>query len=315
MIQYSKNTRGVLAILITCILSWGFTFLGTHVFANYAVGLFIWLPVFIGGLSTVLYGYNNEVTKSDCRVITLFTFFAFFIGLLTFAFEGVICLIMAAPIGFLFTWIGHLLGYKIIKSKIINPSLVTVLLIISVPAIMGFEYSTKGNEENLRSVTTTIVINAPAEKVWKNVIAFPQLKEPTELLFKAGIAYPINAKIDGSGVGAIRHCNFSTGSFVEPITVWNEPSLLRFTVADQPASMKELSFYDLHPNHIHGYFISKYGQFRLLRQANGSTLLEGTTWYYNKIKPNLYWDLWSDYIIHKIHERVLTHIKEVAEKQ
>jgi hypothetical protein len=47
--------------------------------------------------------------------------------------------------------------------------------------------------------------------------------------------------------------------------------------------------------------------------ANGNTLLEGTTWYYNKIKPGLYWDLWSDYIIHKIHERVLNHIKDEAE--
>lgn len=221
---------------------------------------------------------------------------------------------MAAPIGLLFTWLGYLLGYEIIKSKIINTSLVAVLLIASVPTFMGFEYSTTKNSENLRSVTTTVRINAPAEKVWKNVIAFPQLKEPTELLFKTGIAYPINAKINGSGVGAIRHCNFSTGSFVEPITVWQEPSLLRFSVQDQPATMKELSFYDLQPNHLHGYFISKYGQFKLVKQTDGSILLEGTTWYYNKIKPNMYWDLWSDYIIHKIHERVLAHIKEVAEK-
>jgi hypothetical protein len=312
--QYAKNKRGIWATLITCILSWCFAFLGIHVYANYAVGLFIWLPIFIGGLSTILYAYKNSVTKADCRNVTLATLLIFFIGLLLFAFEGIVCLVMAAPIGFIFTYLGYLLGYEIIRSKIINPSLVAVLLTISVPAFMGFEYSTKGNSENLRSVTTTIKINASAEKVWENVIAFPQLKEPIELLFKAGIAYPINAKIDGTGVGAVRHCNFSTGSFVEPITVWNEPSLLRFSVADQPASMKELSFYDLHPNHIHGYFISKYGQFRLLKQADGSTILEGTTWYYNKIKPNLYWDLWSDYIVHKIHERVLAHIKQEAEK-
>jgi hypothetical protein len=313
--QYAKNKRGLWATLTTCLLGWAFTFLGTHVYANYAIGLFIWLPIFIGGLSTILYAYKNAVTKADCRNVMLATLLVFFVGLLFFAFEGIICLFMAAPIGFIFAYVGYLLGYEIVRSKIINPSLVAVLLTISVPAFMGFEYTTKGNSENLRSVTTTIKINAPAEKVWQNVIAFPQLKEPTELLFKAGIAYPINANIDGAGVGAVRHCNFSTGSFVEPITVWNAPNLLRFSVADQPASMKELSFYDLHPNHIHGYFISKYGQFKLLKQADGSTVLEGTTWYYNKIKPNLYWDLWSDYIVHKIHERVLAHIKLVAESK
>jgi hypothetical protein len=314
MIQFTKSKRGIWAVLITCLFSWGFAFLGIHVYANYAVGLFIWLPIFIGGLSTILYAYKNTVTKPECRNVMLSTLLIFFVGLLTFAFEGIICVIMAAPIGFLFTWLGYLLGYEIIRSKIINPSLIAVLLTISVPVFMGFEYSARGNDESLRSVTTKIKINASAEKVWKNVIAFPQLTEPTELLFKAGIAYPINAEIKGKGVGAIRHCNFSTGSFVEPITVWQQPLLLRFSVSDQPASMKELSFYDLHPNHLHGYFVSRYGQFRLLKQADGSTLLEGTTWYYNKIKPNLYWNLWSDYIVHKIHERVLTHIKQQAEK-
>ena len=48
---------------------------------------------------------------------------------------------------------------------------------------------------------------------------------------------------------------------------------------------------------------------------NGHTLLEGTTWYVNKIKPGLYWTVWSDYIVHKIHTRVLEHIKTHAEQR
>jgi len=32
---------------------------------------------------------------------------------------------------------------------------------------------------------------------------------------------PIRAEIFGSGPGAIRHCTFSTGPFVEPIEVWS----------------------------------------------------------------------------------------------
>jgi hypothetical protein len=42
-------------------------------------------------------------------------------------------------------------------------------------------------------------------------------------------------------------------------------------------------------------------------------MLEGTTWYINKIKPGFYWKLWSDFIVHKIHNRVLEHIKVQAE--
>jgi hypothetical protein len=314
MVLSQNRKRQILAISVTCLIGWFFAFFAIHVFPAYAFGLFIWLPIVIGTTSTILYAYKNETNKRACRNVVFLTLLIFCLGLLTFAFEGMICILMAAPIGFLFVWIGYLLGYQIVKSKIINPSFVSVLLVISVPFFMGFDYFDKGIKENLRSVKTSIIIKASTENVWKRVIAFSQIEPPTDLLFKAGIAYPINAKIDGIGVGAIRHCNFSTGSFVEPITEWHEPYLLRFNVSEQPETMKEFSFYDLHPNHLHGYFISKRGQFKLTALANGNTLLEGTTWYYNKIKPNLYWDLWSDYIIHKIHERVLSHIKSDAEE-
>lgn len=53
---------------------------------------------------------------------------------------------------------------------------------------------------------------------------------------------------------------------------------------------------------------------KLTRLPNGTTLLEGTTQYENDIKPEFYWQVWSDFIIHKIHERVLEHIKKTCEK-
>jgi len=307
--------RKIIAIAIPCILGWGLTFLATDVFRDYAVGLFIWLPTVMGAVSTMLVAYNNQVDKKLLRNISFATLGIFCLGLLTFAWEGVICLIMAAPIGLLFTYIGYRLGYMVVEGKMKNKSItIIILLVSSVPALMAFENS-KGSTEGLRSVTTSIEINARAATVWENVISFPQLEEPSEFIFRSGIAYPINAQINGQGVGAIRHCNFSTGSFIEPISVWDEGKLLKFDVDSQPEPLKELSFYnDVHPNHLHGYWISKGGQFKLTQLANGHTLLEGTTWYINKIKPGFYWTVWSDYIVHKIHTRVLEHIRTLAEK-
>jgi hypothetical protein len=79
--------------------------------------------------------------------------------------------------------------------------------------------------------------------------------------------------------------------------------------------MKEMSFYDINPTHLHGYWVSQKGQFKLTKLSNGHTLLEGTTWYVNKTKPDFYWTIWSDYIVHKIHNRVLEHIKEQTENR
>jgi hypothetical protein len=308
--------RKIIAIAIPCITGWGLAFLATNILRQYAFGLFIWLPMVMGAVSTILAAYDNQAERKQLLKISLATLGIFCMGLLTFAWEGVICLIMAAPLGLIFTCIGHLIGYWIIGFKMKNNSIpVVILLLSSVPMLMAFE-QTRGPVEELRSVTTSIEINAGVSTVWQNVTSFPQLAEPAEFIFRSGIAYPINAQIDGHGVGAIRHCNFSTGSFLEPITVWEEDKLLKFDVDSQPEPLKELSFYnDIHPNHLHGYWISRAGQFKLTQLANGHTLLEGTTWYTNKIQPGGYWTLWSDYIVHKIHTRVLEHIRTLAERE
>lgn len=233
------------------------------------------------------------------------------VGLMIFAIEGLICIAMATPLAILLMWLGSFIGYLIIRKKP-DSSAMSILILMGMIPIMSFVE--KDTTSELRAVTTSIEIKASPDKVWENVVEFPQLEEPTEFIFKTGIAYPINAKIEGTGVGAIRYCNFTTGSFVEPITAWNEPNLLQFDVLEQPEPMKELSFWDIDAPHLHDYFVSKKGQFKLTKLSNGNTLLEGTTWYYHNITPAFYWRFWSDEIIHKIHERVLSHIKKNAEQ-
>lgn len=307
------SKQKLLSIALPCLLGWTFAYLATNIFRDYGFGLFVWLPLVLGATSTLILAQKNSVPRKQLRNNAYLTLIVFCLGFLAFAWEGVICLVMAAPIGFVFTYFGFLIGFHFSKSTLKGQTpTAIILLMLSSPSLMAFEDTIK-ETDNLRSVVTTIEINATPDKVWKNVVSFPQLKEPTEFIFKTGIAYPINATIAGQGVGAIRHCNFSTGSFVEPITVWDEPKLLKFSVDEQPEPMKEISLYDVHPNHLHGYWVSKQGQFKLTALPNGHTLLEGTTWYVNKIKPGFYWTLWSDNIVHKIHDRVLEHIKTQAE--
>jgi hypothetical protein len=309
MYKFHKSS----SIGFTCIICWIFTYLTIKVFVGYSFGLFVWLPVVLGAISTLIYSYKNQRTRSELRNNAYITLLIFCIGLLSFAWEGVICLIMAAPIGLLFTYLGYLAAYYFTKSKLRSWSISALtVLVLSLPVLMSFEYNTDITDD-LRSVKTSIEINASPEIVWKNVVSFPQLSEPNEFIFKTGIAYPINATITGQGIGAVRYCNFSTGSFVEPITIWDKPKLLTFSVKQQPETMKEISLYNIHPSHLHGYWISKKGQFKLIPLKNGHTMLEGTTWYINKIKPGFYWTLWSDFIVHKIHNRVLEHIKVQAE--
>ncbi len=77
--------------------------------------------------------------------------------------------------------------------------------------------------------------------------------------------------------------------------------------------MRELSPYQIHPPHLRHYLHSHKGQFELTALPDGRTRLVGTTWYTNRMWPAAYWGVWSDYIIHRIHGRVLTHIQKLAE--
>lgn len=307
-----KKKQKMAAIGLPILIAAPLTVWGIYGIGEYGFALFILTPFFLGLAPTILYGNNRELTSKEANVVSFQTLGIFAVGLLVCALEGIICILMAAPIALVLTWIGAQIGRGISneRPKGSLPSIVLLLFLIPTTAFIE-----KDSTPNVKPVITSVVIDASPETVWKNVIEFPQLDEPTEFLFNAGIAYPINATIEHEGVGAVRHCNFNTGSFVEPITVWDAPNLLAFDVLEQPEPMQELSFWDIDAPHLHDYFVSKKGQFKLTRLPNGQTQLEGTTWYYHAIKPDIYWRVWSDWIIHSIHNRVLNHIKATCEKE
>jgi hypothetical protein len=222
---------------------------------------------------------------------------------------------MAAPIALVLAILGGSLGYRIQANhwRPRQSQAMLGLILMFMPGFAGTEYWIGGQAPTFR-VQSSIEVDAPPDVVWQKVVAFSEISPPTELLFRSGIAYPIRAEISGTGPGATRHCIFSTGTFVEPIVVWDEPRLLRFSVTENPPPIHELSPYRIvKAPHLHGYFVSHQGQFLLVALPGGRTRIEGTTWYSNALWPASYWRLWSDYVIHRIHLRVLNHIKGEVE--
>lgn len=282
----------------------------------YGFAAFVVLPCVLGLSRALLSKWINPDKKESYIAAMLFPYALIYFGLFITATEGLICLLMAFPFSWTLSYLGWHLGLRLDKhiTSLRATSLIILLAHLGIAGVYLVEYR-HPLTPHLRPVTTQIAINAPPEDVWHQVITFSSLEEPDELLFKLGIAYPTHATIEGTGEGAIRRCEFSTGTFVEPITIWDEPKLLRFSVTENPVPMKELSIYEnISPPHLHNTFYSEQGEFRLERQDDGSTILYGTTWYRQHIWPAFYWQQWSDYVIHKIHYRVLDHIKHTSEK-
>jgi len=79
--------------------------------------------------------------------------------------------------------------------------------------------------------------------------------------------------------------------------------------------MRELSPYrDVNPPHLDGYFRATHGEFRLSPLPDGRTRLEGRTTYVVDMFPQAYWRLIAAGTVEAIHQRVLRHIKTLAEK-
>lgn len=288
--------------------------LGTTWLKQYGWSLFVGLPFTQAFLSILVYSYHEKRSLRQCLTVSLLSLVTAGAALLLVAMEGVICILMAAPLAAPMALIGGAVAYSIQAGEYWRSGRASLFCVAAVvPALMIVEHAQPAPLP-MFSVTTAVIVDAPPAKVWHNVVSFAELPPPREWLFRAGIAYPIRARIHGSGPGAMRHCEFSTGPFVEPIEVWDEPRLLKFSVTKNPAPMQEWTPYeDLRPAHLDGFLESCAGQFHLTPLPGGRTRLEGTTWYHHHMWPATYWRWWSDYIIHTIHLRVLRHVKHLSE--
>ncbi|HXM10330.1 MAG TPA: DUF805 domain-containing protein [Terriglobales bacterium] len=304
----------IVGVAIAVVLGVALAVWGIQVLFLYGWGLFLGIPFFTGFVAS--WFLNIKKTRSSLSTIAVSALVPALIGtaLLSLGREGLGCLLMAVPLTLPFSIAGGLMARSILQRRsqtIASPNFAACVAIL--PLAMFAEHAAKFDPPVI-AVTTGITIDAPASVVWRNVIAFPPLAPPQEWLFRAGIAYPTSGQIVGSGPGAVRYCHFSTGDFIEPITVWDEDRLLAFDVSSQAPAMQELSPWKITPPHIgRNYMRSRHGQFRLVALSDQRTLLEGTTWYQNYFWPQAYWRLWSDEIVHQIHLRVLRHVKQQAE--
>ena len=275
---------------------------------TYGWTIFVVFPVVAGGLSAWVFRPATWLRALGTGALTLTGAASCFLLL---GQEGLLCVLMslplAVPLGALGSWLVYIAGSPRLRAR-------SAAMLLLLPAA-SVTWDLKAPPP-VYEVRTAIVVRATPVLVWRNVVTFSELPEPAEWFFRAGLAYPKRARIEGSGPGAVRYCEFSTGAFVEPIEVWDEPRLLRFRVTENPPPMREWNPYaDVVPRHLHGYLVSKRGQFRLTQLADGQTLLEGTTWYQHGLWPAEYWRWWSDAIIHRIHLRVLNHIRILAERR
>lgn len=292
-------------------VSVGMTLASVYLLRSYGSQLFLGTPLVVGAAAGWVHNRGHPRTLAETWVVVLLAVALGGGALLLFALEGAVCLFMAAPLAGGVAMLGAVLGRAIALHAPRDPTPIGVGC-LALPLAVGL--GPAGGTSPAYEVVSVVGVGAPPDVVWREVVGFAELPPPSSWAFRLGIAYPERATIEGSGVGAVRRCEFSTGPFVEPITVWDAPWRLAFDVVAQPPPLEEWSPYRrLHPPHLDGWFRSRRGEFRLVRRPDGGTRLEGRTWYELDLLPRAYWRLWSDALVRAIHRRVLVQIRIRAE--
>ncbi len=227
--------------------------------------------------------------------------------------EGVICVVMAAPIGAGLAFLGVVGGYFLTRNKTTDGRLQSAawLAIVAIVGVEGWNPPAP-LEDTARS---EIIIDAPAARVWAELHSIKDLPPTDNLLFRYGVAHPTGTATLGEGVGAARVCKMSTGDMPEIVTVWKPGQELRFKVLSTPPSMRELGFFGqtIDAAHLHSAYASLDGGFKLEALPDGRTRVIGESHYLLNLAPASYWNLWTEQIVRMVQRRVLEHVKQQAE--
>lgn len=297
--------RGILAGMAFTVAA---VALSTLVFGAYGYGVFVVAPFIMGTTTAAIANSKRDMGR---RYTSKLVFSAMTLGgfaLVMTAIEGLVCIIMAAPLGLGMAYLGGLLGRQMQHSarNTISGFAVLPLVLIGetlLPPTTSFE------------TYNVIGIDAPTAAVWKSIIDMENMDENLPLASRLGIAHPLRAQIVGEGVGAIRLGTFSTGTAVERVTAWEPGRKLAFTIVRDVPAMRELSPYaHVHAPHVAGYFLTNETSFELQPRANGGTQLIERTSHTLKLEPVLYWLPLARLVVEQNNAHVLAHIKRQAER-
>jgi len=256
------------------------------------------VPLFGGLLASYLWRRLNPTIGQIAFTTFLMTLFAL-MGAAVFFQEGLICLVIAAPLFYGMVFAGALCGrvwFKIDRSRLqVSVLPLLALAILAEPV---------GRTDQVDVVTDEILIHASPTKVWPHVTAFPEIPaSPGFWLFRLGLPYPVATTSAGGFVGAERRCIFSHGAvFKETVAEFMPSEKLTFDIVESPPDPELI-----------GHLTPHRGQFLLRDNGDGTTTLIGSTWYTLHVRPLWYFDRWTRHIFSAVHLRVMEDIRRRAE--
>lgn len=278
---------------------------------SYGWSLFVFTP-FLVGMAT---GYlvNRRLLLSWGSTVRLVLTAAALgtVALVALALEGLVCILLAAPLGAVAAVAGGAAGRAVARAA--HGGSRPLASIALLPALFALEAAMPPVLPIASRASTDIA--ASPQTVWSTLTGGGMIAGTPSLVGAAGLAYPVRGRLLGQGIGAVRLGEFSTGIARERVTEWVPGRRLAFAVLAQPPAMEEMSPYRrVHSPHVQGYFDTGTTRFTLTPLAGGGTRLDLDARHVMRIEPVLYWEPLARLAIRINLSRVLDDLKQKAER-
>lgn len=301
-------TIGLIAGIALIVLA---VLLSAVTFGAYGWGLFVMTPFLVGITTGYLVNEQSDLGAGSTMKLVIAAAGLGSLALVVLALEGIICIILAAPLAVPIVMLGGVVGraLAVARHSRRNPlaSVAVLPMVFMLEAALPPEAPIATQYE--------IEIGAPADHVWRALISSEPIALAPGLPALAGLAYPIRGTLTGEGLGAKRVGLFSTGEASEVVTQWNQNRVLAFRVQDEAPAMEEMSPYRrVHAPHVEGYFTTGETRFVLVPLEGNRTKLKIFSEHRLRLDPLPYWEPIARLAIHDNVSRVLADIKAKSEQ-
>ena len=275
-----------------------------------ALGFICFVPLALGALTVAI------APRPLLRTLTYAIAMPWLSALLTMGvialmrLEEIVCIVLASPLFLVLASVGGLVvrwqrtrgdeksSGAVVGMFMILPFLITPLeLQIPAPA-------------SVRTVETSIVVDAPTAVIWANIIDVPTISA-TEQRFSPfhwlGLPRPLRAEMSYPGAERVRYGYFEQGLiFEEKIVGWQEEVELAFTIDRDPTAQVPPRLLQIDGP----YFQVLDGYYRLEPLDDGTVRLYLSSRHQLTTHFNAYAGLWTDAVMRDLQEDILEIVAE-----
>jgi hypothetical protein len=294
---------------------------GFGLFGNFfdvmSCAFIIGVPLALGFITVWFTDYRKSNSWAVWLVMPWLSSLACLACALALVWEGLICVILLLPLILILSSFGGLVAgicLKILKSRRDRNYCLAIVALLPFAA-SPIEQLQSINSQ-VRTVQTQIQIHASSQTVWNQIRTVPLISDKEQhfsFSHMIGFPRPLEARLVGEGVGAVRFATFEKGVlFVETINEWDYPRRLSFSIRADSKDIPPTTF-DKHVIIGGKYFDVLTGTYQIEDIGNGDVILHLSSSQRLSTRFNFYSHFWTDYLMGDLQNYILGIIKNRCE--